>query len=151
MRALPEPMVWAEDVRPEWIDYNGHLSEAFYVLVFGHAGDAVMAHLGMTPEYLVDTATSLFTLEAHVRYLDQVPPEAHLTVRSSVIGVTGKLLWIWHEMWSQDRCRATEEALMVHVDTAVGRASPFPDALRIRAEGMRVPPPEHASRRIAVG
>jgi acyl-CoA thioester hydrolase len=40
---------------------------------------------------------------------------------------------------------------MVHVDTAAGRASPFPDALRARAEALLVPPPEHASRRIAVG
>ena len=147
---MPE-LEWSEDVRPEWIDYNGHLSEAYYVLVFGHASDAAMVALGMTPEYLVATRTSLFTLEAHVRYLDQIPPHAHLTVRSSVIGVTGKLLWIWHEMWSDDRLRATEEVLMVHVDTAAGRASPFPDDLRARAEALLVPPPEHASRRIAVG
>ena len=58
---MPEPLTWAEDVRPEWIDYNGHLSEAFYVLVFGHAGDAAMVALGMTSDYLVETATSLFT------------------------------------------------------------------------------------------
>ena len=49
---MAEPMIWSEDVRPEWIDYNGHLSEAYYVLVFGHATDAVMVRLGMTPEYL---------------------------------------------------------------------------------------------------
>ena len=91
---------WTEDVRPEWIDYNGHLSEAYYVLVFGHATDAVMSQLGMTPAYLAATGTSLYTLEAHVRYVDQVPPEARLDVRPSVIGVTGKLLWLWHEMWS---------------------------------------------------
>ena len=99
---MAEPaLIWAEDVRPEWIDYNGHLSEAYYVLVFGHATDAAMVALGMTPEYLVETRTSLFTLEAHVRYLDQIPPDAHLSVRTSVIGVTGKLLWLWHEMWSR--------------------------------------------------
>ena len=34
---------WDEAVRPEWIDYNGHLSEAYYVLVLGHATDAAMA------------------------------------------------------------------------------------------------------------
>ena len=142
---------WSEDVRPEWIDYNGHLSEAYYVLVFGHATDAVMAQLGMTPSYLTDTGTSLYTLEAHVRYLDEVPAGCRVEVRSSVIGVTGKLLWLWHEMWSEERLRATEEALMVHVDTAAGRASPFPDDLRARAEALLVPPPEQASRRIAVG
>ncbi len=147
---MVEPLTWAEDVRPEWIDYNGHLSEAYYVLVFGHATDAAMVGLGMPPEYLVETRTSLFTLEAHVRYLDQIPPEAHLCVRTSVIGVTGKLVWLWHEMWSEDRLRATEEVIMVHVDTAAGRSSPIPDDLRARAEALRVPPPEHASGRIAV-
>ena len=151
MTAEREPSRWSEDVRPEWIDYNGHLSEGYYVLVFGHASDAAMAALGMTPEYLVRTATSLFSVEAHVRYLDQIPPGARLDVRTSVIGVTAKLLWLWHEMWAEGRLRATEEVLMVHVDTAAGRASPFPADLRTRAEGLLVPPPEHAARRIAVG
>ena len=146
-----ELTAWTEDVRPEWIDYNGHLSEAYYVLVFGHATDAVMVQLGMTPAYLSRTGTSLYTLEAHVRYLDQVPPDARLEVRSSVIGVTGKLLWLWHEMWSGGGLRASEEVLAVHVDSRVGRSSPFPDELRLRAEAWRVPPPEHASRRISVG
>ena len=52
-------------------------------------------------------------------------------------------------MWCEERLRATEEALMMHVDTSVGRASSFPDDLRARAEALLVPPPEHASRRIA--
>ena len=38
----PEPVVWREPVQDAWIDYNGHLSEPYYVLVFGHATDAVM-------------------------------------------------------------------------------------------------------------
>jgi len=32
----------------------------------------------MTPDYLTATATSLYTLEAHVRYLDEVPAGARL-------------------------------------------------------------------------
>jgi len=141
---------WTEDVRPEWIDYNGHLSEAYYVLVFGHATDSVMVRLGMTPAYLEATSTSLYTLEAHVRYLDQVPPRAHLEVCSSVIGVTGKLVWLWHEMFCAGRLRASEEVLMVHVDTSVGRSSPMPDELRMKAEALLAPVPQDASRRIAV-
>ncbi|GAA5128090.1 thioesterase family protein [Pseudonocardia adelaidensis] len=144
----PEPAVWTEDVRPEWIDYNGHLSEAYYVLVFGHATDAVIFGLGIDPAV---TGTSLYTVEAHVRYLDQVPPGSRLEVRTSVIGVTPKLLRLWHEMWSDGRLRATEEVLAVHVDAGAGRSSPFPDELRRRVEAMRVAVPEHASRRITLG
>jgi acyl-CoA thioester hydrolase len=147
---MVEPVIWSEDVRPEWIDYNGHLSEPFYVLVFGHGTDAVMAAIGMTPAYLTDTGTSLYTVEAHVRYLDQVPTDSRLEVRSSVIGLTGKLLWLWHDMWCEGRLRATEEVLAVHVNSRAGRATPLPDQLRARAEALLVPPPEHASRRIAL-
>ena len=145
---MPDLPPWFEDVRPEWIDYNGHLSEGYYVVVFGFASDALMHRLGMTPEYLLETGTSLYSVEAHVRYLDQVPPGSRLEVRSSIIGVTAKLLWLWHEMWCEGRLRATEEVLMLHVDSRAGRSSPFPDALRARAEELVVAPPEHASRRI---
>ena len=86
---MAELAAWVEHVRPEWIDYNGHLSEAYYVLVFGHATDAVLAQLGVTPEHVARNGTSVYTLEAHVRYLDQIPPQARLEVRPSVIGVTG--------------------------------------------------------------
>lgn len=139
---------YTTDVAPEWIDYNGHLSEAYYVLVFGFASDAVMHRLGMTPDYLVDTGTSLYSLEAHVRYLDQVPPGSRLEVRSSIIGGTSKLVWLWHEMWCANRLRATEEVLMVHVDSRAGRSSPLPAALRARIAELVVPPPEQAARRI---
>jgi acyl-CoA thioester hydrolase len=145
---MPDLPPWFEDVRPDWIDYNGHLSEGYYVVVFGYATDAVMHRVGMTPEYLVATGTSLYSVEAHVRYLDQVPPGSRLEVRSSIIGVTAKLAWLWHEMWCEGRLRATEEVLMLHVDSRAGRAGPFPDTLRTRFEELVVAPPEHASRRI---
>src|SRR3990170_1584178 len=109
----PPLCTWTEQVRDEWIDYNGHLSEAYYVLVLGHATDAVMEHVGLGPRYRDEQGASLFTVEAHLRYLDQVSSGAELEVRSSVIGATTKLLWVWHELWVDDRLCATEEILGV--------------------------------------
>jgi len=139
---------WREPVLPEWIDYNGHLSEPYYVLVFGHATDAVMDHVGLGPAYRDANAASLFTVEAHVRYLDQVPGGVELEVRSTVIGATGKLLWIWHEMWVDDRLRATEEVLGVHVDTRSARSTPFPSDVQQRVAAVLTEPGPEASRRI---
>ncbi|NEE34610.1 thioesterase, partial [Streptomyces sp. SID7982] len=48
-------------VRPEWIDYNGHMSEAFYVLVFGYATDAMMIETGLHAGYRESTGCSLYT------------------------------------------------------------------------------------------
>jgi acyl-CoA thioester hydrolase len=140
--------VWREPVQDDWIDYNGHLSEAYYVLVLGHATDAVMDALGLGPEYRTANNASLYTVEAHIRYLAEVSGGSELEVRSSIIGVTSKLLWIWHELWASDRLRATEEVLGVHVRD--GSAAPFPDDVPARARAVCVTPPAEASARIMI-
>jgi len=140
--------VWREPVQDAWIDYNGHLSEAYYVLVLGHATDAVTDAVGLGPEYRSANDASLYTVEAHIRYLDEVPAGSDLEVRSSVIGVTAKLLWIWHELWVSERLRATEEVLGVHV--RAGSSAPLPQGVADRAQEVCVTPPAHASGRIAL-
>jgi acyl-CoA thioester hydrolase len=139
---------WREPVQPEWVDYNGHLSEAYYVLVFGHATDAVLAAVGLGEEYRAATGASLFTVEAHVRYLDQVTGSDELEVRSSVVGAGTKTLHVWHELWVGGRLRATEEVLGVHVDVASARATPLPDAVAAAVERLRVEPPADAGRSV---
>ena len=148
---MSDPVVWREPVQEAWIDYNGHLSEAYYVLVLGHATDAVMAHVGLGPEERERDGVSLFTVEAHLRYLDQVPAGSLLEVRSRIVGVSAKLLWIWHELWVDGTLRATEEVLGVHVDTATGRSRPFGEDVAGRVADARVPAPPEAGRAITLG
>ena len=143
---MSDPLVWREPVQDGWIDYNGHLSEPYYVLVFGHATDTVMDAVGIDAAYREAHDASLYTLEAHVRYLAEVAAGVELEVRSSVIGATGKLLWIWHEMWVDDRLRATEEVLGVHV--VGGASAAFLGDVADRARALRTAPPEAASGRI---
>ena len=152
----PRPLcTWEEPVLDEWIDYNGHLSEPYYVLVLGHATDEVMDTVGLGPAYREGTGASLFTVEAHIRYLDQVGAGEQLEARSWVIGSTGKLLWIWHELWAAGRLRATEEILGLHVDTGsvsgTAASTPFPDEVAARIQAAVVEPGPDASRSIRVG
>ena len=140
------PVEWREPVQDAWIDYNGHLSEPYYVLVFGHATDAVMDSIGLGPAYRDANDASLYTVEAHLRYLEEIPAGSDLQVHSTIIGATTKLLWIWHELSVEGRLRATEEVLGVHV---TGRSStPFPDHIAARARAARTTPPKDASGRI---
>lgn len=141
-------VITRERVIRDWIDYNGHLSEPYYVLVFGHATDAVMDRIGLDALHRERHGTSLYTLEAHVRYLAEVGVDADLEVRSTVIGASSKLLWIWHEMWCEDRLRATEEVLGVHVDASAGHSTAFPDEVAAQIAALRTEPPAAASRRI---
>ena len=51
-------------VRPEWVDYNGHMHESRYLQLFGDATDALLRHLG------IDVSRgSYFTVETHLSHL----------------------------------------------------------------------------------
>ena len=150
----PPLCTWTEQVRDEWIDYNGHLSEAYYVLVLGHATDELMDAVGLGPSYRESTGASLYTVEAHIRYLDQVGPGERLEVRAWVIGASAKTLWIWHELWAGGTLRATEEILGLHVDTGsvtgTPASTPFPDDVAAQVQAAATPPGPDASRAIRV-
>lgn len=139
---------YREAVRDEWVDYNGHLSEAYYVLLFGHATDAAWEHAGVGPSYVERTGCSLYTVEAHVRYLREVPGGTTPEIRSRVVGVDAKKAHLCHEMRVDGALVATEEVLAVHVDQGEGRASPMPDAARARLDGLLEAAPEFAGRSV---
>ena len=163
VRRLPD---FHQTVRAEWIDYNGHMSEAFYVLVFGHATDSMMDAVGLGPGYREGSGCSLYTVEAHVRYLREVEEGTQLTLRTRVLGVDAKKLRFAHEMyaapaesadWDEeaggDGARgdgagpvATSELFALHVG-AEGSV-PFPGEVRDRLAALTEEPPEWAGRAI---
>ncbi|MBE2998211.1 thioesterase family protein [Nocardiopsis sp. HNM0947] len=138
-----------ERVRPEWIDYNGHLTEGGYVFVFGYATDALMEHVGLGPEYREGSGCSLYTVEAHVRYLDEVGADAGLEVLTRVVGAGTKKLRLCHEMRVDGALVATEEILALHVDQEQGRAVAFPDQVAERIAAELEQAPEYAGRSIS--
>ncbi|MFJ8189448.1 thioesterase family protein [Streptomyces sp. NPDC096094] len=146
-------------VRQEWIDYNGHMSEAFYVLVFGHATDALMIETGLDSGYRESTGCSLYTVESHIRFLRDVPEGARLTIRTRVWGAAARKARFAHEMYVVSEPEsapapdaapvATTELLAVHVDQQAGRAAEFPEAVRRRFTELTEPAPDWAGRAIA--
>ena len=59
-------------VRPDWIDYNGHMNVAFYLLAFDQALDALFDAIGLTQPYRKRHRVSTFALEVHLCYLREV-------------------------------------------------------------------------------
>lgn len=141
---------YSTPVREEWIDYNGHLSEAYYVLVFGFATDTAMEALGLGEDYRAATGCSLYTVEAHVRYVQEVNRDAQLEVRTLVAGSAPKKLHLAHEMRVDGEIVATEEILGIHVDQTSGRATVLPEATRTSAVEHAVPAPAWVGRSVAI-
>lgn len=141
---------YSTPVREEWIDYNGHLSEAYYVLVFGFATDTAMEALGLGEDYRAATGCSLYTVEAHVRYVQEVNRDAQLEVRTLVAGSAQKKLHLAHEMRVDGEIVATEEILGIHVDQTSGRATVLPEVTRASAVEHTVPAPAWVGRSVAI-
>ncbi|MDT0302059.1 thioesterase family protein [Streptomonospora wellingtoniae] len=140
--------VLRQRVAPEWIDYNGHLSEAYYVLIFGFATDGLMEGVGLGPDYRRATGRSLYTVEAHVRYLREVGEGREVEIRTRVVAVGAKKVRLCHEMWLEGDLRATEELMALHVDQETQSTVPFPEAVAGRLSAVAGEAPDYAGRAI---
>ena len=141
-------------VLPEWLDYNGHMTESRYLQVFGDSTDALVRYLGVDTAYL-SSVGSYFTVETHLSHLREAVAGEHLHVTSLVLGHDEKRLHVFHSLYrtSDRELVATGEHMLVHVGAAEGRAVPArPDvrerAARLAAAHAALERPSRAGRRI---
>ena len=119
-------------VRPEWIDYNHHMNDGYYVVAFTYATDALQDHIGLDADYRASTGCSIYTVEAHLQYLREVPVDAALRFDSYVLGVDAKRLHLLHAMYNADQnyLAASHELILLHVDQQLGKTTPFPGQIQ---------------------
>jgi acyl-CoA thioester hydrolase len=125
-----------QPVRPEWLDYNGHLNDASYSLVLSAAHELVLESLGLSADYRASHRASMFTVETHLRYLDEVSEGQVLTAATTLVEADRKRLRLHSELYADGRLAATGECLYLHVDTVAGRSAPLPDDRWARVEAM---------------
>jgi carnitine 3-dehydrogenase len=124
-------------VRPEWVDYNGHLTDARYFEVFGNAVDVLLRRLGIDEAYRAQ-GRSPFTAEAHVCYLAEVGPNEAIYVTTQVLEVDAKRFRLFHRLHRgrDDVIAATCEQVWLHVDTRAGKTTPMPTSVQGGLEAL---------------
>jgi carnitine 3-dehydrogenase len=108
-------------VRPDWVDYNGHMTESRYLEVLGNATDAFLRHVGLDASYLAG-GHSAYTVETHIRHLAEARANEPLSVVTQVLDSDEKRLHLFHTVTQSETgaVLATGEHLVLHVDTRVG-------------------------------
>ena len=150
------PIDHEERIRADWIDYNGHLNEAFYVLVFSHATDALIDWIGMDAAYRDAHDLSVYTLETHVIYQLEVKEGARVSVRTRLLDLDDKRVHLFHEMirpGGEIACVA--EMVMACVDMRGPKTAQFPPEVMARLErvwerDVSLALPELAGRRMGL-
>ena len=116
------------EVEPDWVDYNGHMSEWAFLTAFGWASDKLFRFVGIDEEYR-DSGSTFFTVETHINYLREASLGDPLRVTTQVLGVDAKRLHLFHAMEHAETgdLLATTEQMLLHVDTDTGPTAPIHD------------------------
>nr|WKF62087.1 L-carnitine dehydrogenase [Paraburkholderia busanensis] len=133
---------YRDTVRAEWVDYNGHLRDAFYMLIFSFATDALIDLIGLPDAVRHARKRSIYTLEAHINYLHEIKEGTPVRVDMRVLAHDAKRLHLYLEMFTgdgEDRLAepvAAGEQMLLHVDTSGPRAAAFDADIEARVHAL---------------
>ena len=149
--------VHEETVRPEWIDYNGHMNVAYYVLAFDHATDRLFDMLDLGVDYVEREQKSVFQVECHLNYLQEVKEGDALKFTIQLLDFDSKRIHFFSSMHHRDKgfLSATAEWLGVHVDLKERRSTDLPPAIferlsELKATQAELPQPPQVGRSMGI-
>jgi acyl-CoA thioester hydrolase len=127
---IDAPMtVHRETVRPDWIDYNGHMNVAFYLMAADHAMDAFGEHLGVGKSYMEATNKSTFALDTRIIFVRELVVNAPLRVTAQLVAYDAKRIHVCLALMHDGEgwLSALSEWVLVHVDLGLRRSEAMPD------------------------
>ncbi|MEL7133551.1 MAG: thioesterase family protein [Pseudomonadota bacterium] len=115
-------------VKPEWIDFNGHLNMAYYAVLFDMGADQMFEHFGFGPDYQARTGNTTYAAEFHVRYVRELHLNDPVIVKYHLVDHDEKRLHSFQEIRHTDGwLAATGETMTLHVDQSGPCVAPMPD------------------------
>jgi acyl-CoA thioester hydrolase len=116
-------------VLPEWIDVNGHMNVAWYVLAFDQGVDSLWNRFGITDDHIREMNSSTFAVESHVIYRRELKVDEPFVVTAQILAIDSKRIHQFQRLYhaEQKYLAATAEWLNLHVDLTTRRVTEWPD------------------------
>jgi len=143
-------------VPADWIDYNGHMMDAYYSVAFTEATEMLLDHLGLCAAYRSRTGSGIYTVESHVCFRASVRGGEQLRYTSRLLGCDSRRLHVFHQiLLASGTEAATNELMFLHVDLATERVTPIPAeqlaaVSALAAQHAMLPVPQAAGRSITL-
>jgi acyl-CoA thioester hydrolase len=125
-------------VPPEWIDYNGHMNVAYYLMAIDKALDDVFEVLGMGLPYVEQRRMGPMALVNQIHYLDELLEGQEFVCDLQVLDADHKRMHYFVTMHhlSKGTVAAVFEALSINVDLEKRRSAAYPDDVRATLEAV---------------
>jgi acyl-CoA thioester hydrolase len=127
-------------IDPGWIDFNGHVRDAFYVLMASLAVDDVMDRIGLDAEYRAHAHGTLYTVELHIHYLREIKVSDDVTVRSTILDFDRKRIHLgcrFHCARLSEPAAVCDMMLLHVVQGATPATAPFPQTVTAKLQSYR--------------
>lgn len=90
--------VFAGSVTSDFVDYNNHMNDAAYALVFSRAADGFFALAGIDAASRAGTGLTIYTLAMQIRYQREARLGEALHVSARILEHDARRVRLWLEM-----------------------------------------------------
>ena len=113
----------------EWIDYNGHMNMAYYVLIFDQAWENILNKFQMGGENAEESKRTTMVVETRTTYDSEVKEGDEVEVYVSYFDHDKKRLHLKCEMYEKKtkKLSATMENLSLYIDLDKRKVTEFED------------------------
>ncbi len=128
-----------QQVKPGWIDYNGHMNVTYYTMAFDNAIDAFLAQeLGMGEAHAARVRQGPYSLQNNVSYFAELLEGADFRVQVLLVDHDEKRMHLFMQMLNgAGGLAATCEAMLMNVDHTTRRATPYAGWIQKRLASMQ--------------
>lgn len=145
---MAEVEVWQGSVSTWECDQMGHLNVGFYIAKSMEALAGLAAELGMPQVFAASAEATLVVREQHIRFLREARPGVPLTITGGVLEMgedDARLMLVMRHHGGE--LAASFQTRVIHATAREGRAFPWPDRIRKRAEALATAVPDKAAPR----
>jgi len=158
MTEVPTPFVGLRtEVRPEWIDNNGHFNAGYYFVVFDEAVTDWTAFVGLDEAHRAAHDVTTFSAEGHITFEREMDLGDPIEIRTQLLDFDEKKFHYIHFMHhaTEGWVAATNELLSMHISGQTRRSAPMAPEIQqrlaaIKAAHSKLPVPAQVGRVIGL-
>ncbi|WP_168190256.1 thioesterase family protein [Luteithermobacter gelatinilyticus] len=151
------PVMLEATVKEEWIDFNGHMNMAYYILLFDQALTNFLDEHDLGLDYVREEDKSMFALENHVTYQHELSQGTPVRVHFQLLDMDSKFIHYFMRIFHahENLLSATMEQISLHVDVRTRRPARFPEAKiarlrKVLEQHSNLPRPRELGRTIGI-
>jgi acyl-CoA thioester hydrolase len=137
-QVLELPTLLEGQVRPDFIDLNGHMNIRHYLDAGALSADYLCRQIGIDDAYRAERRLGVFTAEHHIRYFTEMHKGGKFTVHTTLVDRSARAAHLLSLILDRDAevLSCTVEILLVGVGMDTRRPEPFAEDVAVRMDAV---------------